>query len=48
MKPHNEIAIGQQVWSSKNLNVDKFRNGDAIPELKNNDKWQLAGRSGNP
>jgi uncharacterized protein (TIGR02145 family) len=45
---HNEIVIGQQVWSSKNLNVDKFRNGDPIPELKNNDEWQLAGRSGNP
>ena len=46
--PHNEIVIEQQVWSSKNLNLDKFRNGDAIPELKNNDEWQLAGRSGNP
>jgi uncharacterized protein (TIGR02145 family) len=29
-----KIAIGQQEWSAENLNVDKFRNGEIIPEAK--------------
>ena len=31
---NNEVIIRNQVWMSENLNVDKFRNGDAIPEVK--------------
>jgi hypothetical protein len=27
-----EVAIGKQVWMSENLDVEKFRNGDKIPE----------------
>lgn len=30
------VTIGNQVWTTKNLNVDKFRNGEAIPQAKNN------------
>jgi len=29
-----EIKIGSQIWMSANLNVDRFRNGDLIPEVK--------------
>ena len=44
----NEVRIGNQVWKTKNLNVDKFRNGDIIPEAKNFEEWELACKKGNP
>lgn len=31
--------IGSQVWTSINLNVNTFRNGDTIPEAKTSDQW---------
>lgn len=34
-----KIVIGQQEWSTENLNVAKFRNGDIIPEAKNLDEY---------
>ena len=37
-----EVKIGQQVWMVENLNVDKFRNGDPIPEAKTNEEWEKA------
>jgi hypothetical protein len=37
-----EIKIGNQVWFSKNLDVDKFRNGDTIPEVKSSKEWMMA------
>jgi len=43
-----EVRIGNQVWMTQNLNVDKFRNGDPIPEVKSNWAWQEAGRQGQP
>lgn len=36
------ILVGEQVWMSENLNVDKFRNGDPIPEAKTDLEWNLA------
>ena len=36
------ILMGEQVWMSENLNVDKFRNGDPIPEAKTDLEWNLA------
>jgi uncharacterized protein (TIGR02145 family) len=33
------ITIGKQVWSTKNLDVSTFRNGDSIPEAKSNEEW---------
>jgi len=30
----NSVRIGSQVWMKSNLNVDHFRNGDSIPEVK--------------
>jgi uncharacterized protein (TIGR02145 family) len=42
------VKIGTQVWSSKNLDVDKFRNGDPIPEVKTKNEWLAAGKAGKP
>ena len=30
-----DITIGSQVWASKNLDVDHYRNGDPIPQVTN-------------
>ena len=38
----NEITIGKQIWMAKNLDVMYFRNGDPIPEVNDNNEWQLA------
>lgn len=43
-----EVTIGKQVWMTENLNVDKFRNGDPIPEAKTNEEWEKAGKEGKP
>ncbi len=40
------ITIGTQVWMIKNLNVDKFRNGDPIPEAKTPGEWKAYGQAG--
>jgi len=37
-----EILIGNQVWMSRNLNIDKFRNGDIIPLAKTEEEWKKA------
>lgn len=44
----NKITIGEQVWMVENLNVDKFRNGDPIPEAKTEDEWKKAGDEKKP
>ncbi|MFA6571391.1 MAG: fibrobacter succinogenes major paralogous domain-containing protein, partial [Bacteroidota bacterium] len=33
------ILIGTQVWMKKNLDVDHYRNGDTIPEVKDPKIW---------
>jgi hypothetical protein len=38
-----EVKIGNQIWSAENLNVDRFANGDLIPEIKSNDAWERSG-----
>jgi uncharacterized protein (TIGR02145 family) len=35
-------------WNSINLDVDKFRNGEVIPEAKTDEAWELAGKNGTP
>lgn len=42
------VRIGEQVWMSENLNVDKFRNGDPIPEAKTQEEWNKAGENKQP
>ena len=37
-----EVTIGKQIWMTQNLNVDKFRNGDPIPEAKSDEDWRNA------
>ena len=43
-----EIKIGAQTWTTKNLDVSKFRNGEAIPLAKTNAEWALAGQNQQP
>jgi uncharacterized protein (TIGR02145 family) len=33
------VKIGNQVWMAENLNVDHYRNGDPIPEVKDGNQW---------
>jgi uncharacterized protein (TIGR02145 family) len=44
----DEVQIGNQIWMTKNLNVEKFRNGDPIPEAKTTEEWINAGKNGQP
>ncbi len=34
------VQIGAQVWMLKNLNVDHYRNGDSIPEVRDSTQWE--------
>ena len=43
-----EIKIGNQIWIKKNLDVDTFRNGDCIPEVKTEEEWIKAGKNKQP
>jgi uncharacterized protein (TIGR02145 family) len=36
----DELIIGSQVWMTKNLDVDKFRNGDPIPQATTIEQWE--------
>ena len=42
------VTIGNQVWTTKNLNVDKFRNGEAIPQAKTIEVWEAAAENKQP
>lgn len=44
----NEIIIGLQVWSDKNLDVDCFNNGDKIPEARTPQEWKSFGENQQP
>jgi uncharacterized protein (TIGR02145 family) len=37
-----DVTIGTQTWTSKNLDVSTFRNGEPIPEAKSREEWQKA------
>ena len=43
-----DIIIGNQIWMSRNLERDLFRNGDTIFLAKNIDEWKLAGEEKKP
>ena len=34
-----EIKIGAQVWTTKNLDVETYRNGDTIPQVEDQEEW---------
>jgi uncharacterized protein (TIGR02145 family) len=36
---YDSVKIGSQVWMLKNLNVDHYRNGDSIIEVREDEKW---------
>jgi hypothetical protein len=36
----SEIQIGEQIWMCKNLDVDHYRNGDSIPEVRDSLQWK--------
>lgn len=44
LEPANlsSVKIGNLVWTNKNLNVDKFQNGDIIPQAKSYKEWHEA------
>jgi uncharacterized protein (TIGR02145 family) len=42
------VTIGAQVWSTKNLDVSTFRNGDKIPQVKTAEEWQNADKNKQP
>ena len=42
------VLIGEQSWTSENLNVDRFRNCDLIPEAKTAEEWEAAGNAKRP
>jgi uncharacterized protein (TIGR02145 family) len=43
-----EVEIGDQIWMTRNLNVDKFCNGDPIPEAKTDEEWKKAEKDREP
>ena len=43
-----DVKIGTQTWTSKNLDVSTFRNGEVIPEVKSANKWDYAGDNKQP
>jgi uncharacterized protein (TIGR02145 family) len=45
---YNQVTIGNQIWMTQNLNVDKFRNGDPVPHAKTNEEWIKAGINKQP
>ena len=42
------VAVGSQVWMTKNLDVSTFRNGDSIPQARTNEDWVKAGQNEQP
>ena len=42
------VLIGKQSWTSENLNVDRFRNGDLIPKAKTIREWEAADNAKSP
>ena len=49
IKPRYEsVKIGNQEWMTRNLDVDRFRNGDLIPHIESDEEWEESGENGQP
>lgn len=48
VKDEKHVEIGSQIWATENLNVTTFTNGDSIPQVKNKDDWNEAGKNKQP
>jgi len=47
-RAYKTVKIGEQVWMAENINTDRFRNGDIIPEAKTKEEWIKAGENRQP
>lgn len=45
---YETVIIGEQIWMTSNLNVEKFRNGDPIPQAKTKGEWTKANLNKEP
>lgn len=45
---YDSIRIGNQHWSTRNLDCCTFRNGDSIPEANTDEEWEMASENGTP
>ena len=36
---NSPVQIGNQIWTTKNLNVTRYRNGDIIPQVQDPNLW---------
>jgi len=49
IKPKYEsVRIENLDWMTRNLDVERFRNGDLIPHIKLNEDWVEVGEKGQP
>ena len=49
IKPRYEsVKIGNQEWMTRNLDVDRFRNGDLIPHVESAEDWKKVGENNQP
>ena len=44
----SSVKIGDQEWQMKNLDVDRFRNGEPIPHARTDEEWEAAREKGEP
>ena len=44
----NTVKIGSQIWTSQNLDIDRFRNGDIIPKAESKEEWLRASYKEDP
>lgn len=36
---YKSVKIGAQIWTTKNLDVEHYRNGDVIPQVQDEEEW---------
>jgi uncharacterized protein (TIGR02145 family) len=44
----NIVKLGNQEWTKRNLEVDRFRNGELITHIESAEEWTKAGVEGQP